>query len=133
MSTPYGSLSARRAYPPQTYRGRHSRPDPGLDPGSALPWLLTGLGALLLATVILAIAVPGLFVHTEFDELALQRGVAQVLTDNGYSVGPVSCPAAQPVEVGHRFSCRASIDGEQREVTITVRTSGGEYEVAAPR
>lgn len=132
MSTPYGPLHARRAYAPQTSRGRHSRPDPEPGAGSPLPWLV-GIGSLLLTAMILAIAVPGQFLPTQFDDVAVQRGVARVLTDSGYSVGRVSCPTGQPVDVGHRFSCRASIDGDQRHVTITVRTSGGEYGVGAPR
>ncbi|MPZ65386.1 MAG: DUF4333 domain-containing protein [Pseudonocardiaceae bacterium] len=132
MGTPYGPKHAMRGYPPQTYRGRHSRPDTDPAAGSPLPWLV-GIGTLLLTVVLLAVAVPNSLLSTEFDELAVQRGVAQVLTDSGYIVVLVSCPAGQPVEVGHSFDCRASIDGQQRDVTITVRTSGGEYEVGAPR
>lgn len=132
MATPYRPLHARHAYSPQPHQGRHSRPDTDPGAGSPLPWLV-GIGSLLLTALILVIAVPGQFVSIEFDEWAIQRGVARVLTDSGYSVGPVSCPAGQPVEVGHRFSCQASIDGNQRDVTITVRTPGGEYEVGAPR
>lgn len=133
MGTPYAPQHARRGYPPDTHRGRHSRPDPAPSAGSPLSWLFTGIGTLLLAAVILAVAVPGWFLSTVFDEWAVQQGVARVLTDSGYSVGAVSCPGGQPVEVGHRFSCRASIDGGQRDVTITVRTAGGEYEISAPR
>lgn len=135
MGTPYGPQHARRAGradPPQTSRGRHSRPDTDPAAGSPLPWWV-GIGTLLLTAVMVAVTVPNSFLSTELDELAVQRGVARVLTDSGYSVGLVLCPAEQPVAVGHRFSCRAGIDGYLRDVTITVRTSGGEYEVGVPR
>ncbi len=131
MGTPYGPQHARRV-DPQTSRGRHSRPDTDPGAGSPLPWLV-GIGTLLLTVVMVAVAVPNSLLSTEFDESAVQRGVARVLTDSGYSVGLVLCPAEQPVAVGHRFSCRAGIDGYLRDVTITVRTSGGEYEVGVPR
>lgn len=108
--------------------GAHSSEDE-----SPLPWLLLGLTSLAVAAVIAAIALPGWVRYTVFDDQAVQQGVAQVLTDGGYTVGPVSCPAGQPVEVGHRFSCRVNIDGAARDVNVTVRTPGGEYEVGAPR
>lgn len=130
MSTPSGPL---RPYPAQHRRGRHSRDDAGRGPDSPLPWLFTAVGALAMAAVILAVAFPGWYLSSVLDRWAVQRGVAAVLTDSGYRVGAVSCPAGQPVEVGHRFSCTASIDGVQRDVTVTVRTAGGEYAVAAPR
>lgn len=107
--------------------GAHSQADE-----SRLPWLLLGLTSLGVAAVIAGIALPGWIRFTEFDERAVQQGVVQVLSDNGYPVGPVSCPAGQPVEVGHRFRCRASIGGAARDVTVTVRTAGGEYAVGAP-
>lgn len=133
MST---SSGAQHAYPPQPQRGRHGRHGrhaSGRGPGSPLPWLFTAVGALAMAAVILAVAFPGWYLSSVLDKWAVQRGVAGVLTDTGYRVGAVSCPAAQPVEVGHRFSCTASIDGVQRDVLVTVRTEGGEYAVAAPR
>jgi hypothetical protein len=133
MGTPSGPLHARRADAAQAYGGRHSRPDPDPLEMSPLSWLLIGIGLLLVAAVIVAIALPGWIKYTVLDERAVQQGVARILTDSGYTVGPVSCPAGQPVEVGHRFSCRASTDGAPRDVVITVRTAGGEYEVSAPR
>lgn len=103
------------------------------DRESRLLSMVVGIGALLAAAAIVGITLPGWIRHTVFDQQAVQQGVATVLTDGGYTVGQVRCPAEQPVEVGNRFSCRAAVDGEQREVTVTVLTEGGEYEVSVPR
>lgn len=119
----------RRPYRPRSQRGRHSRP----EQDSPLPWLLVGFGSLLAVALIVGIALPGWLHYTVLEERAVQQGVARVLTNSGYTVGHVSCPEDQPVEVGHRFSCRATVDGEHREVPIAVRTPGGEYEVGEPR
>lgn len=102
------------------------------DRESRLLALIVGIGVLLAAAAIVGIALPGWIRHTVFDQQAVQQGVTTVLTDSGHGVEQVWCPADQPVEVGHRFSCRATVDGEQREVTIRVLTEGGEYEVGVP-
>ncbi len=103
------------------------------DRESRLLTVVVGFGALLVAAAIVGITLPGWMHHTVFDQRAVQQGVAAVLTDGGYAVGQVWCPAEQPVEVGQHFGCRAIVDGEQHEVTITVLTEGGGYEVSVPR
>jgi hypothetical protein len=109
--------------------GRHDDP----DRESSLPAVVLGVGGLLAAVVIVGVAFPGWSRSTVLDQQAVQQGVTTVLSNGGYDVGQVSCPPDQPVEVGHRFSCRATVDGQQREVTITVLTGAGEYEISVPR
>ncbi|WP_020673493.1 DUF4333 domain-containing protein [Amycolatopsis nigrescens] len=69
------------------------------------------------------------------DQSAVQDGVRQVLVQSFQleEVETVGCPAGQAVEVGHVFDCTASIAGEEKTVTVTVKTAQGEYEVGAPR
>lgn len=69
-----------------------------------------------------------------FDEVAMVDGVRDLLTRSyGVSgVEEVRCPPDQAVKVGHRFQCVVVIDGEERSVTITVRTETGEFEVSTP-
>lgn len=100
----------------------------------ALPWMLIGLSGVTLALIIfLGFVTPGFFTTTVFDQNAVQDGVRRILSDEyGQSPQQVSCPADQEVQTGARFTCQATIDGEQRDVNITVRTDAGEYEVARP-
>jgi hypothetical protein len=48
-------------------------------------------------------------------------------------VSAVECPEDQPVVVGTSFQRTVQIGGRVKEVTITVTTTDGEYEVAQPR
>ncbi|MQA13550.1 MAG: DUF4333 domain-containing protein [Pseudonocardiaceae bacterium] len=117
-------MSTPRAQPGPRHRQQ--------EPLSPLPWLLAGLALLVAAVLALGLVNRGWFRITVFDETAVQQGVQRVLTGSGYAVGSVSCPTDQPVEAGRSFTCRATVDGDLREVRITVRTDGGVYEVAAP-
>jgi hypothetical protein len=65
----------------------------------------------------------------------VQNGVRQILTENygQQNVSSVSCPADQEVRAGRTFTCTAVVDGQERQVTITVKTDGGEYEVSEPK
>lgn len=81
---------------------------------------------------ILGFITPGFFRTTVFDDAAVASGVEQVLTDQGYAVEDATCPRGVQVEAGAKFTCQATVDGEPREVAITVRTDDGEYEVASP-
>ncbi|MFN2497220.1 MAG: DUF4333 domain-containing protein [Pseudonocardiaceae bacterium] len=123
-------------YPGEPYPGGYDQSGNGGSPKkSALPWVLSGLGGVIVlgVTLVLGFVVPGFFTTTVFDQKAVQGGVQRILTEEyGQHVEAVSCPAGQEVQVGSRFTCQATIDGEPRQVTITVRTEGGEYEVARP-
>lgn len=113
---------------------------PGADPGrtrsrSTLPLIVIGGVVLILALVgVLGFVAPGFFVKKVFDASAVQTGVTTILT-NDYkltSVSGVTCPAQQEVKVGATFTCTASVDGSDRTVPITVKTSDGSYEVGRP-
>lgn len=103
-------------------------------PKRKLPWLLAGAGVLVVVALIavLGFVTPGFFRTTVFNADAVAGGVEQVLTDQGYAVQNVTCPSGIEVVSGATFTCQATIDGQQREVPITVRTDDGEYEVANP-
>ncbi|SMD11003.1 DUF4333 domain-containing protein [Kibdelosporangium aridum] len=65
----------------------------------------------------------------------VEDGVKRILnerySDNAESV---TCPDDQPVKVGHTFTCDVTVSGEQRKVTITVRSEeNAEYEVSQPQ
>jgi uncharacterized protein DUF4333 len=101
--------------------------------GSALPWILLGIGLLVIAGGVVAALL--LTSKTTFDNSAVQRGVQTILTDSyGIDkVSNVSCPAGQEVKVGKTFDCTVTIDNQQRTVTITVKSDQGDYEVSQPK
>ncbi|MGH3796057.1 MAG: DUF4333 domain-containing protein [Pseudonocardiaceae bacterium] len=129
-----------QAYGPQLghqpYPGDHDQPAYGVPrKKSALPWILSGLaGAAILAVIlVVGFVTPGFFTTTVFDQNAVQEGVQRILSDEyGQQAQSVTCPADQEVRTGSTFTCQATIDGAQRNVTITVKTDAGEYEVARP-
>lgn len=104
---------------------------------SALPWIVAGLLAVVLAAIVLVLGfvAPGSLLRNVFDSRGVADGVRQVLRDTYRvdGVGSVSCPADQPAELGSRFDCRADIAGASRDVTVTVTDSDGRYEVGHPR
>ena len=139
---PYAAQQSYPAYGPQTgaetYPVGYGEPSYGGEPQqkkSALSWILGGVGvaAILAGVLILGFVTPGFFTTTVFDQDAVQRGVAQILSDEyGQDPQVVACPTGQEVQAGSTFSCQVTIEGEQRNVTITVKTDDGEYEVARP-
>lgn len=70
-----------------------------------------------------------------FDAQAVERGVDGVLRDDYKFSGvkTVECPEDQPVVVGTSFVCVVQLDGRSKEVTVTVKSGDGEYEVGQPR
>ncbi len=69
------------------------------------------------------------------DSTSVQDGVRRVLTESYQLAGveSVTCPPNQPVTVGYAFDCAASVGGKEQQVTITVKTEQGEYEVGVPK
>ncbi|MEU5843630.1 DUF4333 domain-containing protein [Rhodococcus sp. NPDC047139] len=112
-------------------------PQPGTAPQpggkSKLPWILGGAGAVLVLVVVGVIAATTLGGKV-LDTDSTQAGVAQVLTESygAGQVGDVQCPSDQKVEVGHSFTCSVTVDGQFREVTVTVTDDDGTYEVGRP-
>jgi hypothetical protein len=125
----YGTAGGQQPHP-----GGYEPASGGPQDKATLPWMLIGVGGIVLALIIfLGFVTPGFFTTTVFDQNAVQDGVRRILS-NEYGQNPqqVSCPADQEVQTGSRFTCQATIDGEQHDVIITVRTDAGEYEVARP-
>lgn len=132
---PQHGYPPQQGYPQQPYAGPYGEPGFGQPPSkqkSPLPWILAGAGVLLVVAIVLVLGfvVPGWFRATVFDENAVAGGVEQILTAAGISVEDVSCPPDMAVEVGNTFSCQVTVDGQQRDVNITVRTEAGEYTVS---
>lgn len=102
---------------------------------SALPWVLLAIGiAVIVGGVVAALALSGALGRTTFDNVAVQDGVRKILTEEYQrDVGAVSCPAGQEVKTGRTFNCSVTVDGEERQVTITIKTDSGEYEVGEPK
>jgi hypothetical protein len=68
------------------------------------------------------------------DGPSLNSGVRNVLEDDyKIMVDEVTCPNDEQPIVGNSFTCTAVIDGQQKQVTITVKTADGKYEVGQPR
>jgi uncharacterized protein DUF4333 len=121
--------------PPSADYGQYAQPP--RKKRSALPWVLSGIGAVVVIGVVLVLGfvVPGWFVQPVFDSASVEKGVTQTLKNSyGLSgVGEVSCPDGEPVQVSHRFDCKVSIDSQTRTVTVTVKNDKGVYEVGHPK
>lgn len=74
-------------------------------------------------------------VRTVFDRATMQTSVLRLLADDYgiRGVQQVSCPPGEEVADGNTFECTAVIDGEARQVRISVTGDEGEYVVARPR
>ncbi|RJQ79929.1 DUF4333 domain-containing protein [Pseudonocardiaceae bacterium YIM PH 21723] len=112
--------------------------DPGA-PKKKLPiaWILGGIVALAVIVVLLfGFLIPPKFLASRvFDETAVARDTKGLLI-NSYKiekVESVSCPAGQEVKEGKTFSCTATINGQKKEVPITVKDDSGTYEVGQPK
>jgi hypothetical protein len=70
-----------------------------------------------------------------FDGESVGIGVLQILREEYRISGveSVECPEDRPVVVGTSFDCTVRLDGTSKEVTITVKSEEGEYEVGQPR
>ncbi|MFC7342721.1 DUF4333 domain-containing protein [Saccharopolyspora griseoalba] len=113
------------------------QPEPPRKKRKALPWVLGGLGGLLVIAVVcvLGFITPGWFVSSVFDAGSVQKGVEQTLKDS-YGIPGVSgvtCPDGQEVEPGNSFQCQVRVDGQDKTVTITVKNAEGVYEVGHPK
>lgn len=104
--------------------------------------LAVAAAAVAVATIVcvLGFVSPGYFLTPELDVGKVQTAVQKVLTDevNGYgadNVKDVSCNrGANPiVEKGGMFDCTATVDGDKREVTVTIQDDAGTYEIGRPK
>lgn len=113
------------------------QPEPPRKKRKVLPWVLGGLGTLLVIAVVcvLGFVTPGWFVSSVFDASSVQKGVEQTLKDSYgiQGVSGVTCPEGQEVEPGSSFQCRVQVDGQDKTVTVTVKNAEGVYEVGHPK
>lgn len=73
-------------------------------------------------------------VRTVFDPRAMQTAVLRLLEDD-YGIDrvqQVTCPPGQEVVDGNTFPCTVVVDGEVRQVEVTVVGDEGEYVVSRP-
>ena len=66
------------------------------------------------------------------DQEAVQEGVTKILKERyNEDASDVRCPANQPVKKGYKFTCTVKVGGDNRTVTITVKSDDrAEYEVS---
>lgn len=123
-------------YPGQSPYGQQPGGFPGPAPRKrgGLLWVVIGVVVVVVAAVaILGFVTPGWFNKKVLDQTAVQDGVTNILkNDYKLNVTAVSCPANENVSVGNSFTCTATIDGQQKQVQVTVKTSDGQYQVAQP-
>jgi hypothetical protein len=96
--------------------------------------IIVAVVVVLAAVGVLGFVAPGFFVTKVFDNQAVQTGVTKILTQNYKIAGVtgVTCPAQQEVKDGVTFECTANVAGKPVSVPITVKGTGGNYEVGAP-
>lgn len=102
--------------------------------GGKLLWIITAVVIVVAAAVgVTGFWLPGFFVTKVLDQTAVQNGVTQMLATYGDTATAVSCPAKQEVKAGTTFTCTATIDGKQQQVTVTVQNDNGDYQVGHPQ
>lgn len=101
---------------------------------STLVILIIIVVVLIAVVAFLGFVTPGFFNKKVFDNNAVQEGVSTVLkNDYKLKVSSVTCPADQPVKASTTFTCKATVDGQEKSVTITVKSDDGHYEVGQPQ
>jgi Domain of unknown function (DUF4333) len=114
------------------------------DRSNLIRWLLVGAGglALVVGIAVLVINIPklGTAGGTVLDVSRVQAGVLQTLSDpaSGYganTVTDVSCNNGRNPSAGKgtTFICDATVNGDQRHVTVIVSDDSGTYEIDGPR
>ncbi|MDT7709657.1 MAG: hypothetical protein QOG20_5264 [Pseudonocardiales bacterium] len=108
---------------------------PATSGRSKLPFILGGVGVLVVAAVlVLGFVTPGFFVSKVFDTAAVQSGVQKILTDSYgvQGVTAVTCGQDIAVTAGASFTCDATIDGQHVKVPVRITSSSGDYQVGRP-
>ncbi|WP_127782928.1 DUF4333 domain-containing protein [Rhodococcus sp. X156] len=94
-----------------------------------------GLAVVALAVLaVLAFVAPGFAVTKTLSPTAVQDGVQKVLTDT-YKTGEVtgvSCPDGQEVKSGNTFTCKATVDGKESDIKVSITDDDGTYQVGRP-
>ena len=90
-------------------------------------------GVLLLSAGCAKTTQPGTTPHKVLDQSALEDRVGTILHDHyKLEYQALSCPGDQPVRVGSSFDCSVEVGGNPQEVTVTVTSSDGKYDVSLP-
>lgn len=121
---------------PHAAHGHYPPPAPPAPPKPSRKKAAVITGAVVAAVGIglATAAFSGVFGGEHFDHEAVQRGVTQILTHD-YEIAEVKevrCPANQPAEAGHRYTCAVIIGSESKTVQIAVGQDG-DYTVERPR
>ncbi|MGH3432293.1 MAG: DUF4333 domain-containing protein [Thermocrispum sp.] len=130
----------QQQYPPQQGYGGYGQypsfePD---QPKKSNTWLWVTLAVVVLAAgafVVLGFVAPGFLMTKTFDATGVEKGVVQILGKDA-QVENVQCPDEQKVEQGHTFTCTATVNGEQKEIPITVTDAEADppvYRVDGPK
>lgn len=138
----YPAPVGRTPIPPRVQSSSAPPEAVSIKPSRAFRFVL--IGASVVAIVALVAAGALLLWKTpsakQLDVANAQQGVAEVLSDpiNGYGaeqVSQVSCNGGTnpPIVDGRTFTCRAVIDGDPYDVTVTFKGDDGTYEVDWPR
>ncbi|MGW3960718.1 DUF4333 domain-containing protein [Amycolatopsis sp. NPDC005003] len=106
-------------------------------PAKSKKGLLIGVVAAIVvvaAFLVLGFVAPGFLKTQVFNNTQMQTDVQKLLTETYKidGVTGVTCPAEQKVEDGAKFECTATIAGKPQQVPITVKGTGGNYEVSPP-
>lgn len=134
----YGQQYGQQQYNQQGYnqygqQGYGQAPKSGTNKN-----MIIGLSSVVVVLAIVAILLwvwPGWLSKKVFDQNAVQSGVVNLIkTDYNLNATAATCPDAHNTEVksGNTFSCTVTIDGAQKNVTITVKDDKGTYEVSPP-
>ncbi|TNC25450.1 DUF4333 domain-containing protein [Amycolatopsis alkalitolerans] len=139
----YGQYPQQPGYPPQQqyqqpYYGQQppgfGAPAPQRKGRGTLLWIVGGVVVVVLVALgITGFVTPGFFVTKVLDQTAVQDGVKQTLSTYGVTADSVSCPAKQEVKAGTTFTCTATVNGKQQQVTVTVLDTAGNYQVGRPQ
>lgn len=130
-ATPFGSSSAQQFGQPAPF-GEQNAPQKSKKP------LIAGIvGAVLVVLIVLGVlffVTPGWAKSKVLNASSVQDGVQKILTDTYKvtNVTKVSCPADQAVKNGGTFTCKATIDGKDTDVKVTITDDNGTYQVSRP-
>jgi hypothetical protein len=141
----YGQQQPNQQYPGQ-YGQQQQQFQGGYQPGfpgdqstprkrTGLIWTLVVLVVVIAAAVaVLGFVWPGWFNNKVLDTSALENGVKGILqNDYKINVSTVTCPTDPAVKVGNVYHCTASINGQQKDIDVTIKTTDGLYEVSQPK
>jgi hypothetical protein len=126
-----GDAPAPQAWDPgEAQRGSRGGPKGGSG-RSPLPFIIGGVAlVLVVAAAVVLFVTPGYLTTRNFDQGALNQGVARILQQD-YKLGAtdVNCPSGVEVTAGDTFSCDAKVDGEAVKVPVTILDEDGTYQV----